>query len=197
MSQQITTDWHQIFLVAAGFLTAILLMWSQHWVRSLYEEQPYDNRSEVDRRFSTHIMRLWLVVGVFFALVAFGLTGLDWLLTRQLVLPDPLISQMPLTERFAAGFLMGAFNITLVGIAIEIWNAGLLLKRKGETKRINYKDGDKRFIFMSICIALSLILACCLFLALKSLPLIPWILRAFLSIIYPILILIVAHYRTS
>jgi len=195
LQQTCPNDWHQIFLVASGFLTATLVVWIQFWVRSLYEKLPTDNRSFEDRSFSVHTAILWLFVGVLFALFAFGLTGLDWLFTHQKVQLATPAYQIDLMEQLAACFLMSSFNITLIAVIQQIINAGATLKRKGESEPINYgrhpneRTHNKRFLFGGICVALALVWTCCLFLAFTPLPLIPWLLRALLSVLYPGLIL--------
>ncbi|MGD0351917.1 MAG: hypothetical protein ABSB38_00215 [Dehalococcoidia bacterium] len=146
------TDWHQLFLIAAGFLTATLLVWAQFWVNSFYDEQLYDKRPEDDRRFSVNVAGLWLFSGVLFALLAFSLTGLDWLYTSRLV--HTVLYHIELIERLATGFLMGAFEIALVAVVIQLIMAWRTLKEKGNAKRIrmDYTDKRKRYLFIAVCV---------------------------------------------
>jgi hypothetical protein len=150
------TDWHQILFVAAGFLTAILIVWLQFWVRSFYEERAYDTRPESDRRFSVHIAGLWLFVGVFLSLLAFGFTGLDWLFTRFNVYLPASVNQIPM-ERLAAGFLIGAFDITLLAVLQQIIDVGRGFLTRGNLEPVAYTPKKKWCILIAVCIALILI----------------------------------------
>jgi hypothetical protein len=201
LHQTYLTDWHQIFLIAAGFLTAILLVWSQLWVHSFYAERPYQEKRgglESDRLFSTHIAYLWLSAGVLFAILAFGFTGLHWLLagkTVQCSLAACLIGRM---QQLAAGFLMGAFIIALIAVIQQIFlNAWKTLKAKGEPKPIDYgrhpheRTRNKTCLFRATYAALFLIFFFCLLPALippDCWTPIWWLWLALFSFLIPILI---------
>ncbi len=201
LQQTCPNDWHQIFLVAAGFLTAILLVWSQLWVHSFYAERPYQEkkgRLESDSLFSTHIAYLWLSAGVLFAILAFGFTGLHWLLagkTVQCSIAACLIGRM---QRLAAGFLMGAFIIALIAVIQQIFNAWKTLKAKGEPKPIDYgrhpheRTRNKTCLFRATYAALFLIFFFCLLPALippDCWTPIWWLWLALFSFLIPLLIL--------
>lgn len=202
LDQPCLTDWHQIFLVAAGFLSAILLVWSRFWVQSFYDEQAYDRRPAADRRFSTHIGRLWLSFGLLFALLAFGFTVLDWLLTRQLVQLYIAAYQIPM-ERLAAGFLMGAFDITLIAIIQQIHNVWETSMKKGEPKPIDYgrhlheRTRSKTCLFRATYVALSIIFVFCLLQAFVPLSPTWWFWLALGSFLIPGLILLVTYMHIS
>lgn len=170
-------------------------MWIQTRQRAFYDEKDYDKRCEQDRLFSTDIAVLWLSVGVFFALLAFGLTGLDLLVTRQLIPLCPAACQMRLMERLAAGFLIGAFDITLIAVLEVIWTAGRTLKANGKANRIYYTNRRKTCLRKAVCVALVLVLAFSLLVCLLPafIPLLQcrwlWLILCCLSLIIPLLIL--------
>jgi hypothetical protein len=177
--QSYITDWHQILLVAAGFLTAILSLWIQNELRFFYEEEKID-REELTkatkpqnkniesrlshRRISSALWCFWLYAGVLFALVAFGLTGLDWLFPHQ----------ADLIEQIAKGLLVGAFDITLIAVLKTIFLdfGPVSWAKEGKEKEPLLYGHDnatrtrrKRCLFIAIVVALILILASSLFLA--------------------------------
>jgi hypothetical protein len=81
------TDWHQILLVATGFLTAILSLWIQSELRFFHEEKKFDkeelkeeklkqkNTEKIEsrlsnRRISSTLWCFWLFAGILFSLGA-------------------------------------------------------------------------------------------------------------------------------
>jgi hypothetical protein len=181
LHQTYFTDWHQILLVAAGFLTAILSVWFQSEQRFFYEKRKLDKEEQKlkdlieqkniesrisNRRISITLWSFWLYAGILFALLAFGLTGLDWLFTYQ----------NGWIEYLAKGLLIGAFDITLIAVwkTVFIDYRTVSWAEEGkEQEPLNYGNNDeertknKRCLFGALCAALVVIVASSLVLAIK------------------------------